>query len=54
MKLAILIPAFNESGMIQKTIAQLLALTPRLQEMGVELQVFVVDDGSTDNTRQLA
>ncbi|NGZ28817.1 MAG: glycosyltransferase family 2 protein, partial [Magnetococcales bacterium] len=40
--------------LIQKTIAQLLALTPRLQEMGVELQVFVVDDGSTDNTRQLA
>ena len=47
-KLFIIIPAYNE----ENTIANVIRLIPFIP--GCDLQVIVVDDGSTDNTRLLA
>ena len=49
-KLSVVIPAYNE----QETVAQLLervAAAPRPE--GTELEIIVVDDGSTDSTREV-
>ena len=50
MKLIIIIPAFNE----EKTIAQVIQEIPRNIEGINELQILVIDDGSTDNTAKEA
>jgi dolichol-phosphate mannosyltransferase len=47
MKLSIVIPARNEAGNIGKTID---ALRSRLQFEGIDYEILVVDDGSTDET----
>ena len=50
MKLVVLIPAYNEESNIEKTILSI----PR-QIMGVdEVKVLVVNDGSSDNTIDMA
>ncbi len=46
MKLSIIIPVFNE----EKTIAEILKKVDELEITGVEKQIIVVDDGSTDAT----
>ncbi|NCO52705.1 MAG: glycosyltransferase, partial [Deltaproteobacteria bacterium] len=46
MKLSIVIPVFNE----EKTILQVIG---RVLEQPYDLEVIVVDDGSTDGTRAL-
>jgi glycosyltransferase involved in cell wall biosynthesis len=46
MKLAVIIPAYNE----EKTIAQVIREIPRNIEGINEVEVLVIDDGSTDNT----
>lgn len=46
MKLSIIIPVFNE----EKTIAQILQRLKALKITGVEREIIVVDDGSTDAT----
>lgn len=46
MKLITIIPAFNE----EKTIARVIQEIPRNIEGINELQILVIDDGSTDNT----
>lgn len=48
-KVTILIPAYNEKA----TIIQLLETVNRQNVDGFELEVLVVDDGSTDGTRDL-
>ena len=50
MKLVILIPAYNEEENIQKVILSI----PRKINGIDEIQVMVIDDGSTDNTVELA
>jgi len=50
MKLVILIPAYNEEKNIQKVILSI----PRKINGIDEIQVMVIDDGSTDNTVELA
>ena len=50
MKLIVLIPALNEAATITKVIQSI----PKQYESGVEIQVLVVDDGSTDDTARLA
>ena len=46
-KVTILLPAYNEEQSIGETIKQIKELNP-------EVEILVVDDGSTDNTRQQA
>lgn len=49
MMLSVIIPTYNREGLIQFTLNSLLSqLHP-----GVQLQVLVIDDGSTDNTIDL-
>jgi len=50
MKLAIVIPAFNEAGMIDKVIASLPRKLPKINE----IISIVVDDGSSDDTYRVA
>lgn len=46
MKLTVIIPAFNEKSTILKIIQ-------RIRQVPLELEIIVVDDGSTDGTREL-
>ncbi len=46
-KASVIIPTYNRSDALQKTIASVLAQGER------DLEVIVVDDGSTDNTRDV-
>jgi glycosyltransferase involved in cell wall biosynthesis len=48
MKLVVMIPAYNE----EETIGEVIRGIPR--DMDAEVQVLVIDDGSTDNTRSVA
>jgi glycosyltransferase involved in cell wall biosynthesis len=47
VKLSVLIPAYNEAGAIQDTIERIQAT---LRRAGVEHEIIVIDDGSTDRT----
>jgi glycosyltransferase involved in cell wall biosynthesis len=49
VKVSIIVPAYNE----QATIVQLLEAVQRSQVSGVEFEVIVVDDGSSDATPEL-
>lgn len=49
--LSLVIPAYNESGRLGKTLATVLSY---LHEQPYASEVLVVDDGSTDNTCQVA
>lgn len=46
-RISVIIPAYNSSGFIDETIRSVFALEH------ADLEVIVVDDGSTDNTREL-
>ncbi|MCZ7355915.1 MAG: glycosyltransferase [Candidatus Methanoperedens sp.] len=50
-KLSVIIPAYNEEGHILKTIMHVKDL---FTELGVDHEIIVVDDGSTDNTYEEA
>lgn len=50
MRLAVVIPAYNEA----KSIAKVISSIPRKIKGTTETSVIVVDDGSSDNTRALA
>ncbi|MBF0196836.1 MAG: glycosyltransferase family 2 protein [Planctomycetes bacterium] len=49
MKLDILIPVYNE----EKTVSELLSAVSKLKCPGVEISVTVVNDGSSDNTKDI-
>ena len=49
--LSLVIPAFNESGRLSRTLATLIEALPRLADVA---ELIVVDDGSSDDTAALA
>ncbi|MCX6031965.1 MAG: glycosyltransferase [Chloroflexi bacterium] len=52
--LSVVIPAYNEAESIQAVMERVLAVRPRLTEVGVsDLELIVVDDGSRDRTAEL-
>jgi len=50
LKLTILIPAYNEEGTIKQVIEEI----PKSFESIRDIEVIVIDDGSTDNTAKIA
>lgn len=50
-KVGVVIPAFNEETGVQHVVTEILQV---LQEYGIEAEVIVVDDGSTDQTAKAA
>ncbi|MFW5728944.1 MAG: glycosyltransferase family 2 protein [Spirochaetota bacterium] len=53
-KLTVVVPAYNEEERITECVRALKAKASDLQDGGIVLSVFVVDDGSSDRTRSLA
>ena len=49
MKLSIIIPAFNEKNTIKEIISRVKAVSLP----GIEKEIIVIDDGSTDGTREI-
>ena len=53
--LSVVIPAYNEENGIEEIARRVLAVEPALKEVGVnELELIVVDDGSSDRTGEIA
>lgn len=50
---SLVIPAFNEEEGIGRVIERSLATTNQLAELGLDLQLIVVDDGSQDRTAEI-
>ena len=53
-KLIVIIPAYNEEEKIQEVISNVQNVKAKVKEIGLELFVYVVDDGSADDTSLLA
>jgi len=51
MKISILIPAFNEENHIEQCIV---GIENMVSNLGYDYEVIIIDDGSTDNTRNVA
>jgi hypothetical protein len=51
--LSVVIPAYNEEDGIAAIVERVLAVGPALGEMGVALELVVVDDGSRDRTAEV-
>jgi glycosyltransferase involved in cell wall biosynthesis len=49
MKLSIIIPAYNET----KTIREIVSRVNRVDLLGLDREIVIVDDGSTDGTRDI-
>jgi len=47
MRVSFIVPAFNEAATIEQVLE-------RVDELGLDRQIVVVDDGSTDTTAELA
>ncbi len=52
MMISIIIPALNEEGIVGKTIKDI--PVNKLEELGFETEIIVIDNGSVDNTAQEA
>ena len=53
--LSVVIPAYNEENGIEEIARRVLAVKPALEEVNVEeLELIVVDDGSSDRTGEIA
>ena len=54
LKLIVLVPAFNEEERISDTLQAIYSIRPQLSDILISLSVYLVDDGSTDRTREVA
>lgn len=54
MKLIVVVPAYNEAERIEETVRALSGVRGGMRRIGVDFRVYVVDDGSIDNTGVLA
>ncbi len=52
--LVVMVPAFNEVENIERVIQGISALRARLIDRGLQLKIVVIDDGSADNTAEVA
>jgi glycosyltransferase involved in cell wall biosynthesis len=52
--LIIVVPAYNEAAKIVETVSSLELARRQLEARGLEVRIYVVNDGSTDNTADLA
>lgn len=50
MKLSVIIPAYNESKVIARTIEETIDV---IKELNCKYEIIVVDDGSVDNTSEI-
>lgn len=53
-KLIVIVPAYNEEEKIRETIVNLQKIESELKKRGYQLLIYVVDDGSVDNTSLFA
>ena len=53
-KLLIIVPAFNEEKTIGSTLNGLLSIKDEIIKIGYELIIHVINDGSTDDTKNIA
>ena len=51
--LSVVIPAYNEQDGIAEIVERVLAVEPALAQIGVALELLVVDDGSKDRTAEI-
>jgi glycosyltransferase involved in cell wall biosynthesis len=51
--LSVVIPAYNEEDGIAEIVDRVLAVEPKLKEIGIDLECVVVDDGSKDRTAEI-
>jgi len=51
--LSVVIPAYNEEDGIAEIVERVLAVEPALAQIGVALELLVVDDGSKDRTAEI-
>ena len=51
MQLAFVIPAFNEEGLIGRCLE---SVTKRVKQSGVKCEIIVVNNASTDRTKEIA
>ena len=49
-KLTVIVPAYNEGKTITETVINLQALKGYFDEKRIDFKVYVIDDGSTDDT----
>jgi glycosyltransferase involved in cell wall biosynthesis len=52
--LSVVIPAYNEENSIAAVAQRVLSVAPELGGLGLGLELIVVDDGSSDRTREIA
>ena len=54
LKLVVIIPAYNEQERIHETITTIIQERPTFEQINIRLYVYVIDDGSGDQTKSLA
>jgi len=54
MELTVIVPARNEEDCLRACLASLVSQSEEIFELGVDWELLVVDDGSTDGTRTIA
>ena len=54
MNVSIVVPAYNEENGLGGVLAQLSAIQAQMADVGRQVEIIIVDDGSTDGTADVA